>query len=85
MDYKKPYNLLKSLPLKLNAFYKKKSKSGLIINNKSNSKKDYDPVTNFDKSFEKYIRSIIFRKFPDDSIIGEEFEDKHSSNDFKWF
>ena len=84
MDYKKPYNLLKSLPVKLNTFYKKKSKSSLIIHNKSKSTKDFDPVTNFDKAFEKYIRSIIHKKFPKDSIIGEEFEDKHSENEYKW-
>jgi len=84
MEYKKPYNLLKKLPPKLNAFYKKNSSSSLIIKNKSKSKKDFDPVTNFDKSFEKFIRTIIHKKFPDDSIIGEEFEDKHSLNDYKW-
>jgi histidinol phosphatase-like enzyme (inositol monophosphatase family) len=84
MDYKKPYNLLKKLPFKLNAFYKKKSTTSLIINNKSKSKKDFDPVTNFDKSFERYIRSLIQKAFPDDSITGEEFEDKHSINSFKW-
>ncbi|MDC0433921.1 inositol monophosphatase [Pelagibacteraceae bacterium] len=84
MDYNKPFNFLKSLPPKLNLFYKKKSKSGLIVNNKSKSKKDFDPVTNFDKAFEKYIRSLINKKFPKDSIIGEEFEDKFSFNDYKW-
>ena len=84
MNYKKPYNLLKILPSKLNTFYKKKSSSGLVINNKSKSAKDFDPVTNFDKAFEKYIRSIIQKKFPQDSIIGEEFPDKHSSNDYIW-
>ena len=84
MEYKKPYKLLKALPAKLNDFYKKKSNSGIIINNKSKSRKDFDPVTNFDKAFEKFIRSIINKKFPNDSIIGEEFEDKHLSNDYKW-
>ena len=84
MNYIKPYKLLKNLPTKLNNFYKKKSSSGLIINNKSKSSKDFDPVTNFDKAFEKYIRSIIHRKFPKDSIIGEEFKDKYSTNDYKW-
>ena len=84
MHYKKPYNLLKSLPYKLNDFYKKKSNSILKISNKSKSVKDFDPVTNFDKAFEKYIRSIIHNKFPNDSIIGEEFEDKHSNNDYTW-
>ena len=64
MDYKKPYNLLKTMPLKLNTFYKKKSSSSLVVNNKSKSNKDFDPVTNFDKAFEKYIRSEIQKKFP---------------------
>ena len=84
MDYKKPYNLLKILPQKLNAFYKKKSSSGLVISNKSKSNKNFDPVTNFDKAFEKYIRSLIYRKFPKDSIVGEEFKNKNSSNYYKW-
>ena len=84
MNYKKPFNFLKKIPSKLNLFYKKKSKSGLIVNNQSKSKKNYDPVTNFDKAFEKYIRLLINKRFPKDSIIGEEFKDKLSSNNFKW-
>jgi len=84
MEFKKPYNLLKIFPSKLNAFYKKKSKLDLIVNNKSKTNKDFDPVTNFDKAFELYIRSIIQKKFPQDSITGEEFEDKHSSSNSKW-
>ena len=84
MDYNKPFNFLKRLPPKLNLFYKKKSKSGLVVSNKSKSKKDFDPVTNFDKAFEKYIRSLINKKFPKDSIIGEEFADKSSFNDYTW-
>ena len=84
MNYKKSFNFLKSLPRKLNSFYRKKTRSGIVVSNKSKSKKDFDPVTNFDKAFEKYIRSLINRKFPKDSIIGEEFKDKFSSNGFKW-
>ena len=84
MDYKKPYKLLKTLPAKLNLFYKKKSELGLVINNKSKSRKDFDPVTNLDKAFEKYIRSIINKKFPKDSIIGEEFKNIYSDNEYKW-
>ena len=84
MDYNKPFNFLKNLPPKLNLFYKKKSKLGLVVSNKSKSKKDFDPVTNFDKAFEKYIRSLINKKFPKDSIIGEEFADKSSFNDYTW-
>ena len=34
MDYNKPFNFLKNLPPKLNLFYKKKSKSGLVVSNK---------------------------------------------------
>ena len=48
--------------MKLNSFYIKKSKVGITVNNKSKSKKDFDPVTNFDKAFEKYIRSLINKK-----------------------
>jgi myo-inositol-1(or 4)-monophosphatase len=84
MDYNKPFNFLKKLPSKLNLFYKKKSKSSLVVSNKSKSKNDFDPVTNFDKAFEKYIRSLINKKFPKDSIIGEEFADKSSFNNYTW-
>ena len=84
MIYKKTFNFLKSLPTKLNSFYKKKSKYEIKVKNKSKIKKDFDPVTNFDKSFEKYIRSLILKKFPNDSIIGEEFADRNSKNGYKW-
>ena len=63
MEYIKPFNFLKNLPSKLNLFYKKKSKFSLVVNNKSKSKKDFDPVTNFDRAFEKYIRSLINKNF----------------------
>ena len=41
-------------------------------------------MTNLDRAFEKYIRSLIHKSFPNDSIIGEEFEDKNSENDYTW-
>ncbi len=84
MELNKPFNFLKDLPNKLNRFYNKKSKISLIISNKSKNKKKFDPVTNFDKSFEKYIRSIIEKSFPKDGIIGEEFKKKNSLNGFSW-
>ncbi len=84
MKYKKIFNFLKSLSLKLNKFYNKKKNIDIIVNNKSKSKKKFDPVTNFDKAFEKYIRSLIIKNFPYDSIMGEEFNDKKTNNDFKW-
>ena len=84
MNYKKPYEFLRSLSSSLNNYYKKKSKKNLIISNKSKNKKNYDPVTNFDKNFEKLIRAKIQKKFPNDSIIGEEFNDKKTSSQFMW-
>ena len=84
MNYKKPFEFLRSLPPSLNNFYKKNLKKNLIISNKSKNKKNYDPVTNFDKNFEKLIRAKIQKKFPNDSIIGEEFNDKKTSGQFMW-
>ena len=85
MKYNKPFNLLKSLPKRLNNFYVKNLKYVLKINNKSKNKKIYDPVTNLDKGFEKFIRSIIIKQFPKDAILGEEFLEKYSDNDYKWY
>ena len=85
MNYNKPLKLLKNLPDKLNNFYNKSFKSSLIINNKSKNKKKFDPVTNLDKAFEKFIRNIIVKQFPQDAILGEEFLEKYSDNNYKWF
>ena len=85
MNYNKNLKLLKNLPSKLNNFYNKNSKSSLKITNKSNNNKKFDPVTNLDKAFEKFIRNIIIRQFPKDAILGEEYLEKYSDNDYKWF
>ena len=85
MNYSKPFKLLKNLPNKLNNFYNKNYKSSLKIIDKSKNKKNFDPVTNLDKAFEKFIRSIILKQFPKDAILGEEFLEKYSDNDYKWF
>ena len=85
MNYSRPLKLLKNLPNKLNNFYNKNSKSSLKINNKSKDRKNFDPVTNLDKAFEKFIRNIIVKQFPKDAILGEEFLDKYSDNGYKWF
>ena len=84
MNYNRSFNFLKNLPRKLNNFYRKNSKFSFRVDNKSKTIKDFDPVTNIDKGFEKYIRSLIHDSFPNDSIIGEEFEDKVSSSDCQW-
>jgi histidinol phosphatase-like enzyme (inositol monophosphatase family) len=85
MNYSKAFNLLKNLPGKLNNFYNKNSKSSFKINNKSKNKKIFDPVTNLDKAFEKFIRRTIVKQFPKDAILGEEFLEKYSDNSYKWF
>jgi histidinol phosphatase-like enzyme (inositol monophosphatase family) len=84
MDSSKPLKLLTNLPRKLNNFYKN-YKFSLKINNKSRNKKKFNPVTNLDKAFEKFIRNIIVKQFPKDAILGEEFLEKNSDNDYKWF
>jgi len=85
MNYSKSFKLLKNLPNKLNKFYNKNSQSSLKIYNKSKNKKFFDPVTNLDKRFEKFIRNIITKQFPKDAILGEEFSEKYSDNGYKWF
>ena len=76
MDHNKAIKFLYRLSLKLNKFYRLNSKKKLIINNKSKQKKIFNPVTNFDKNFEKLIRANIIKAFPHDGIIGEEFKEK---------
>jgi len=85
MNYSKQFKLLKNLPSKLNNFYNKNSKFSLKISNKSKNKNEFDPVTNLDKAFEKFIRNVIVKHFPRDSILGEEFLEKYSNSDYKWF
>ena len=36
------------------------------------------------KHLKNILDLLINKKFPKDSIIGEEFEDKFSLNDYKW-
>ena len=38
-----------------------------------------------DKNFEKFIRNIIVKEFPENSIVGEEFLEKYSNSNYKWF
>ena len=55
MENIKAINFLFKLPTKLNKFYKTNSKKKLIIKNKSHKKNILNPVTNFDKGFEKVM------------------------------
>ena len=51
---------------------------------KSKSKKIYNPVTNLDRAFERFIRTKISESFPNDGVMGEEFKNKISNNNFCW-
>ena len=76
-------NFLNKLAKELTSFYYKKLDRPFKVINKS-KKKGYDPVTLADKSFEKFIRSKINKKFPDHQIIGEELGYKKTKSDFTW-
>lgn len=46
--------------------------------------KGFDPVTEADKEAELAIRDLLSARFPDHSIIGEEWDDKEGSAPFAW-
>tara|TARA_B100000029_G_scaffold10683_1_gene11568 strand:- start:1521 stop:2327 length:807 start_codon:yes stop_codon:yes gene_type:complete len=75
---------LNSLPKKINKLYFGKLKGKFKLSNKSKKKIHFDPVTNTDKALEIFLRKEIFKKFPNDGIIGEEFKNKKSKSGFTW-
>ena len=83
-EKKKYFNFLCSLAKKLNFIYFNKFKGKFSIKNKLKHLGKYDPVTNIDKAFEKYITKEITKKFPTHQIIGEEFSSKKTSSSFSW-
>ena len=80
MKNKDIYNFLISLARDLNKFYRLKLNKRFKAKNKG-SESNYDPVTIADKKFEKFIRDKISKKFPNHSIIGEEFGVKKKKSD----
>ena len=50
----------------------------------SKKKFEFDPVTKFDLSIEKILRSEIEKIFPDHSVIGEELENKIKNSGYTW-
>ena len=82
-NYRLYYNFLNTLAKELTRFYYKKLDRPFKVINK-NKKKGYDPVTQADREFEKFIRLKIKKKFPTHQVIGEEFGHKKSSSDFTW-
>lgn len=48
------------------------------------SKSDESPVTIADKGAEELIRNALSERFPDDGVLGEEFDDRKSQNGYRW-
>ncbi len=82
-NYKAYSKFIENLANKLTKFYFSKMNKPFKVTNKLKGK-GYDPVTNVDKSFEKFISKEIKKKFPNHQIIGEEYGYKKSKSDFSW-
>ena len=78
------YKFLNSFPKKINKLYFRKLAGKFKLNNKSNKKKGFDPVTNIDRALELFLRKEITKKFPKDGIIGEEFKTRKTKSGFSW-
>ena len=66
-NYRLYYNFLNTLANDLTKFYYKKLDRPFRVINK-NKKKGYDPVTQADREFEKFIRLKIKKKFPNHQV-----------------
>ena len=82
-DYRVYSKFIENLANRLTKFYYSKLNKPFKVSNKLKGK-GYDPVTTADKTFEKFIRKEIKKKFPDHQVIGEEFGHQKSKSDFKW-
>ena len=82
-NYKVFSKFLNDLAKKLTKYYHLKLNKPFKVSNKEKGK-GYDPVTSADKSFEKFIRREILKKFPKHQIKGEEFGQKKNKSDFTW-
>ena len=82
-EYKNYSRFLINLGNKLTKFYYSKLNKPFKVSNKLKGK-GYDPVTDADKTFEKFISKEIKKKFPNHQIIGEEFGHKKTKSDFSW-
>jgi len=76
-------NFLSRLAQEMTRFYRLKLNKPFKVDNKLKGK-GYDPVTTFDKAFEKFIRSKIIKNFPTHQIIGEEFGRTKNKSDYSW-
>ena len=49
------------------------------------TKPDHSPVTRADKESEQILRAYLAQRFPQDTIVGEEFGTQHGTTDYKWY
>ena len=82
-NYRLYYNFLNVLAKDLTRFYYKKLDRPFKVINK-NKRNGYDPVTQADREFEKFIRARIKKRFPKHQVIGEELGYKKSNSDYTW-
>tara|TARA_Y100000590_G_scaffold460695_1_gene620569 strand:+ start:647 stop:1450 length:804 start_codon:yes stop_codon:yes gene_type:complete len=82
-NYRIYYNFLNLLAKDLTKFYYKKLDKPFKVINK-NKRKGYDPVTQADRQFEKFIRIKIKKNFSNHQIIGEEFGYQKKRSDYTW-
>jgi len=82
-NYRLYYNFLNGLAKELTKFYYKKLDKSFRVINKS-KRKGFDPVTQADREFEKFIRLRIKRRFSNHQVIGEEFGYKKTKSDYTW-
>ena len=57
------YKFLNLLPKKINTLYFGKLRGKFKLNNKSNKKNGFDPVTNIDRALELFLRKEITKNF----------------------
>jgi len=48
------------------------------------TKRDATPVTEADREAEKLIREAVASRYPDDGVLGEEFDERPSGNNRRW-
>ncbi|MEM9781361.1 MAG: histidinol-phosphatase [Pseudomonadota bacterium] len=57
--------------------------AGLVADNKLDDSA-FDPVTDADRGAEAAIRALLAAEAPDDTVLGEEHEDRHGSSGATW-
>ena len=82
-DYKAYSKFIENLAKKLTNFYYSQLNKPFKVSNKLKGK-GYDPVTNVDIAFEKFIVKEIKKKFSKHQIIGEESVYTKSNSDYSW-